>query len=347
MNVRIVIALRFFANLGLRYGIRFGLGAAIGLSALGLAHPARAQDGATFLQEAIPLAVQSQRETGVPASVTLAQAVWETGRGVSPIGEAKNYFGIKASVAADGTVQVGPLAEGWVWAWTKEWNGARYVAQRERFRKYRTMQDSFRDHGLLLATAPRYRDAMRAVDDPREFARRIAAAGYATSPTYAADLIRVMDAENFYQYDLPRNAAQLLGQSETLSVNPGEIFQIYFDTRNAGFGAWSPTAQYALANLDDQAFHTQVIALDQLVPPERVKRWVITLFAPQTPGMYTTAWQMQHGENKFGPRMEIQVNVRAKENYAWRVGLGIILLALGGGGAYVWRARRKTKSTRA
>ncbi len=327
--------------------VRLGLLIVLVAGALWRAPALRAQDGESFFHQARALAVQSQRETGVPASVTLAQAAWETGRGVSPIGEAKNYFGIKAVVAADGTVNVGPIAEGWVWAWTKEWDGARYVDKRERFRKYRTMQDSFRDHGLLLATAPRYRDAMRAVDDPREFARRLAAAGYATSPTYAADLIRLMDAENLYQYDLPRNAAQLLGQSETINVNPGEIFQIYFDTQNTGFGAWSPTAQYALANLDDQAFHAQVIALDQLVPPERVKRWAITLFAPQAPGVYTTAWQMQHGANKFGPRMEIQVNVREKTDYSWGVGLGVILLALGGGAAYAWRTRRTTKSTRA
>lgn len=324
------------------------LAAAIVLSALWLSQPLYAQDGKEFFQEAIPLAVQAQREFGVPASVTLAQAAWETGRGVSPIGAAKNYFGIKASVSADGTVNIGPIAEGWVWAWTKEWNGARYVDKRERFRKYRAMQDSFRDHGLLLATAPRYQEAMRAADDPREFARRIAAAGYATSPTYAADLIRVMDAENLYQYDLPRNAAQRLGQSEAVTVNPGEIFQIYFDTQNAGFGAWSPTANYALANLNLQDFATpQIVALDQLVPPERVKRWAITLFAPQTPGVYTTVWQMRHGENAFGPRMEIQVQVRETANNTAQVWLGLGILLLGiGVGYFVW-ARKKEKGTRA
>lgn len=319
------------------------------LGALLTYQPLRAQDGKTFLQEAVPLAIQSQRETGVPASVTLAQASWETGRGASPIGEAKNYFGIKASVSNDGTVNVGPIAEGWVWAQTKEWDGTRYRDARERFRKYRSMQDSFRDHGLLLATTPRYAEAMRAIDDPREFARRIAAAGYATSPTYAADLIRLMDAENLYQYDLPRNNAQLLGQSESVTVNAGELFQIYFDTQNTGFGTWSPTANYALANLDGQTFQTpDKVAPDQLVPPEHVKRWAITLFAPQSPGTYTTAWQMQHGNNAFGPRMEIQVNVRESFKSATAVWLALaVLLFAGGSIAYFLIVRYKRKSTRA
>lgn len=321
------------------------------LCALAIFSPLYAQDDASFLEQAIPLARQSQRETGVPASVTLAQAVWETGRGASPIGEAKNYFGIKAAVAADGSVNVGPIAGGWVWAWTKEWNGARYIEKRERFRKYRSMEDSFRDHGLLLATAPRYAQAMRVVDDPREFARRIAAAGYATSPTYAADLIRVMDAENLYRYDLPRNNAQLTGQSETPTVNPGEIFQIYFDVQNTGFGTWSPTAGYVLANSNAQPFGAvEIQTLDQLVSPDRVKRWAITMFAPNAPGTYRTTWQMKHGAAGFGPEMSVEFNVRERQtfNVTGMLGASATLGIVGGALAmFWWRSQRsKTKHTR-
>jgi len=313
--------------------------------------PLHAQDYASFLEQAIPLARQSQRETGVPASVTLAQAMWETGRGVSPIGAAKNYFGIKAAVAADGSVNIGPIADGWVWAWTKEWNGARYLDKRERFRKYRSMEDSFRDHGLLLATLPRYAQAMRVIDDPREFARVIAAAGYATSPTYAADLIRVMDAENLYQYDLPRNDARLTGQSDTLTVNPGEIFQIYFDAQNTGFGTWSPTAGYVLANSNAQPFGAvEIQTLDQLVSPNRVKRWAITMFAPNAPGTYHTAWQMKHGGTSFGPEMSVEFYVRERQslNLAGMLGVGATVGIVSGAVAlFWWRGKKsKTKHTR-
>ncbi|MBI4672355.1 MAG: glucosaminidase domain-containing protein [Chloroflexi bacterium] len=321
------------------------------LCALTTFSPLAAQSNVSFLEQAVQLARQSQRETSVPASVTLAQAMWETGRGVSPIGAAKNYFGIKAAVAADGTVNVGPLAEGWVWAWTKEWNGTRYVDTRERFRKYRTMEDSFRDHGLLLATTPRYAKAMRAVDDPREFARHIAAAGYATSPTYAADLIRVMDGENLYQYDLPRNDAQRTEQSAARTVNPGEIFQIYFDVKNTGFGTWSPTAGYLFANTNAQPLGaTETQTLDQLVAPERVKRWAITMFAPQAPGTYRTAWQMKHGAVSFGPEMSVEIHVRETSGSELAGILGAIAtVGIFGGaiGFFAWRNKRlKTKHTR-
>lgn len=216
--------------------------------------PLQVQAKAPFLVQAVPLAQKSQRETAVPASITLAQAMWETGRGDHPIGDANNYFGIKAAGTTDASVNVGSVAIGWVWAQTKEWNGTRYLESRARFRQYRSMEDSFLDHGLLLATTARYANAMLAVDDPREFARRIAAAGYATSPTYARDLISVMDAENLYQYDVPRNALELVSQSEPIQVNAGDIFQIYFEVKNTGFGTWSPTADYHLESVSGERF---------------------------------------------------------------------------------------------
>lgn len=310
--------------------LRFALFSLLALCALQFYFFTHAQARDDFLERAIPLARKSQRESSVPASVTLAQAIWETGRGRSPIGEANNYFGIKAGGASDATVTLGPIASGWVWAWTKEWNGTRYVDRRERFRKYHSMEDSFRDHSLLLATAARYADAMRTVDDPREFARRIAKAGYATSPTYASDLIRVMDGENLYQYDLPRNAVEVTGRSEPLEVYAGDIFQIYFDVKNTGFGTWSPTADYYLASRNDNRFGAAARQeLDQLVPPERVKRWALTMFAPNEAGTYSTMWQLKHGNQNFGEPLTVQVRVRPLPmSQLWYLFGGMALLAL-------------------
>lgn len=308
---------------------------------------AQAED--EFLKVAIPLAIRSQRETSVPASVTLAQAMWETGRGARTIGDAKNYFGIKAIGTSDATVTIGPVAIGWVWAWTKEWNGTRYIDSRERFRKYSSIEDSFRDHALLLATNPRYAAAMKNVDDPREFARRIAAAGYATSPTYAADLIRLMDRENLYQYDLPRNAMELSEQSGTIQVVAGDIFQIYFDARNSGFGTWSPAADYYLASQNENRFGAGARQeLDHLVPPEGVARWAITMIAPEEAGNYTTIWRMRHGARNFGEEMRVQVRVSpAPLPTAWNVVRGGVLAAgLVSAGFAIWLYRRQKKTLR-
>lgn len=318
------------------------------LSAFLAGSAAHAQSDDDFLARAIPLAIKSQRSTTVPASVTLAQAVWETGRGKHPISDANNYFGIKAGSATSENLILGPIATGWVWAMTKEWNGVRYVERRERFRKYASMEDSFRDHGLLLATVPRYANAMLAVDDPREFARRIAAAGYATSPTYAADLIRVMDAENFYQYDLPRNDLEIVGQSDPPDVNPGEIFQVYFDVKNMGFGTWSPSADYYLVSGNDNRFGANSRhELDRLVPPESVKRWAITMFAPATPGTYSTVWQVKHGGNNVGGELRMKVIVRplpTQSLWTW-AGMGVIAVVLGCCGLLLYHRRHHKQKT--
>ncbi len=296
-----------------------------------------------FLQLAIPLAQASQRETSVPASVTLAQAVWETGRGKSPIGAAKNYFGIKAGSSTSESVTIGPIATGWVWALTQEWDGKKYVERRERFRKYDSMADSFRDHGLLLAASPRYANAMRAVDDPREFARRIAAAGYATSPTYARDLIGLMDAENLYQHDLPRNAMELVTQSEPLQVNAGDIFQIYFEIKNIGFGTWSPTADYHLASANENRFSANPRQeLDQLVSPERAKRWAITMIAPNETGTYESQWQFKHGAASVGAAMSAQIKVKPSPmpQMFFLIG-GVCVFMLGTAGGLLWFGYRR------
>jgi len=332
----------------MQFKLFFSLAGFFCLLALLRPAPAYAQAMPDFVALAVPLAQKSQRETAVPASVTMAQAIWETGRGRNPIGDANNFFGIKASGTSDATVNVGPVAKGWVWAWTKEWNGKRYVQSRERFRKYETMEDSFRDHGILLATTPRYADAMRAVDDPREFARRIAAAGYATSPTYAADLIRLMDLEDLYRFDLPRNAAEFVGQSEYLTVAPGDIFQIYFDLENNGFGTWSPTADYYLASTNDNRFGAGARQpLDRMVTPGTTKRWVITMIAPREPGSYRTAWQMKHGETSFGPELFIRVQVQRIETpFPTQLVVGGAIFSLGALtiGWLWWNRVRKQKS---
>ncbi|HZQ10666.1 MAG TPA: hypothetical protein VFD70_29080, partial [Anaerolineae bacterium] len=65
---------------------RFLLVALLFIGAVGVTASALAQSPDAFMAQAVPLAQQSQREMSVPASVTLAQAMWETGRGASSIG---------------------------------------------------------------------------------------------------------------------------------------------------------------------------------------------------------------------------------------------------------------------
>lgn len=132
-----------------------------------------------------PAAIASERQTGVPAAVTLAQAALETGFGASTIGGAKNLFGIKGR---------GPA--GSVTAPTREVTGGRSVTVNATFREYDTWEESVLDHGRLLAGNRRYAPAMEARRDPEAFARELQRCGYATDPHYAESLIRVMREYN-------------------------------------------------------------------------------------------------------------------------------------------------------
>ncbi|GEM_PF-2566110 len=157
--------------------------------------PAATESQAAFILSIARAAQASQRETGVPASVTLAQAILETYWGSSRLArEANNYFGIKARER--------PGSAGVVWYSVWEHIAGSDTVQNEPFRAYADLQDSFIDHGRFFAENGRYAAAMEHRSDPRAFAHLIAAAGYATDPSYASKLIGLMDRFNLYAYDL-------------------------------------------------------------------------------------------------------------------------------------------------
>ncbi|MDR0435262.1 MAG: glucosaminidase domain-containing protein [Propionibacteriaceae bacterium] len=152
-----------------------------------------------FIQSLVPFAQAEEREFGVPTSVSLAQAIVETGWGYTTLNEIGfNYFGIKC------TRVVSPYQDGCWNLSTYEYLNGEYVSVDAGFRTYATVADSFMDHGRFLRVNERYADAFETTTSD-DFAQAIAAAGYATSPTYAQTLISVMTGFELYNYDL-RNA---------------------------------------------------------------------------------------------------------------------------------------------
>ncbi|MBI4494263.1 MAG: glucosaminidase domain-containing protein [Chloroflexi bacterium] len=146
-----------------------------------------------FIASIAPGAQASQRATGVPASVTIAQAILESSWGQSHLArEANNLFGIKAREK--------PGSAGTVWMDTWEVSGGN-VVQREPFRAYASVADSLVDHGRFFVENARYQRAMAVKDNPRRFAQAIQDAGYATDPAYSAKLIGLMDRYNLYRFD--------------------------------------------------------------------------------------------------------------------------------------------------
>lgn len=147
--------------------------------------------GNAFIDSVAADAIRSQRETGVPASVTMAQAILESGWGCSGLSKrANNYFGIKGD---------GPA--GHVTMRTREVINGQSVYVDANFRRYNSAQESFTDHGEFLRRNSRYARAFDHTDNPEQFAREIARAGYATDPNYANSLIQIMRQYNLGRYD--------------------------------------------------------------------------------------------------------------------------------------------------
>ncbi|RQZ57474.1 mannosyl-glycoprotein endo-beta-N-acetylglucosamidase [Burkholderia cepacia] len=131
------------------------------------------------------------KRTGVPASVTVAQAALESSWGKRAPG--MNLFGIKADASWRGPVtsQV-----------THEVVDGETIPITAHFRAYSDWQGSIDDHAAFLTSNPRYRPAFAFKDGP-SFARAIAKAGYATDPLYADKLIAIMSTRGLGVLDHP------------------------------------------------------------------------------------------------------------------------------------------------
>jgi mannosyl-glycoprotein endo-beta-N-acetylglucosaminidase len=145
--------------------------------------------------EAVGTAAQSSmKTTGVPASVTVAQAILESDWGRSRLTrQGNNLFGIKALNGAgpDGVVSLA----------TWEHTGDGDVIVQAPFRAYKTLEQSIDDHGKFFTSNKRYAPALAVANDARGFAHAIQDAGYATDPSYANKLIGLMDKYNLYRFD--------------------------------------------------------------------------------------------------------------------------------------------------
>lgn len=131
-------------------------------------------------------AIQDMQKTGVPASITLAQGMYESDYGNSPLAKnAKNHFGIKCH---------------------KEWNGPTYHqdddAADECFRKYDAVQQSYDDHSYFLRSRERYSSLFTLeITDYKGWAHGLKKAGYATNPHYASKLVELIERYKLNELD--------------------------------------------------------------------------------------------------------------------------------------------------
>ena len=149
-----------------------------------------------FIREIAPGARATQSRYGVPAAVTIAQAIDESGWGSSVLAtQDHNLFGIKGDGPAGSELLP-----------TQEYQNGQLVTQMASFRVYRSIAESIDDHGKLLATSGYYRQSMADNHDPNAFAAALTGT-YATDPQYGAKLIGLMQRYDLYRYDAPPRAA--------------------------------------------------------------------------------------------------------------------------------------------
>lgn len=148
-------------------------------------------------------AVAQMQLHGIPASITLAQGMLESGNGNSALSVyANNHFGIKCH---------------------KEWKGETYImdddAANECFRKYDNVLESYSDHSLFLKTRDRYAFLFQLRrDDYKGWARGLKEAGYATHPGYAELLIDLIEKYKLYELDKPVDMAVITSVQNTKNL---------------------------------------------------------------------------------------------------------------------------------
>jgi flagellum-specific peptidoglycan hydrolase FlgJ len=144
-----------------------------------------------YIEKYKEVAKDNMVRTGIPASVTLGQAILESGAGTGPLSiQANNHFGIKCH---------------------KEWTGPSISytddEENECFRKYDEPSQSFRDHSFFLTSRPRYEPLFQLdKNDYVAWAKGLKNAGYATDPKYPDKLIALIE-----RYQLNKFDAEVLG----------------------------------------------------------------------------------------------------------------------------------------
>jgi len=139
-----------------------------------------------YIKKYSPLAVSEMKRTGIPASITLAQGLLESGSGNSMLAkQANNHFGIKCHTS---------------------WKGPKIYKdddkKHECFRKYKTVKESYDDHSNFLIKYSRYNFLFELkTTDYKKWAKGLKKAGYATNPKYPQKLIKLIEDYKLFEYD--------------------------------------------------------------------------------------------------------------------------------------------------
>ena len=161
------------------------------------------------------IAMKEMKRTGVPASITLAQAILESNSGESNLAKNhNNHFGIKCK---------------------SDWTGAKTYqdddAKQECFRAYEAAELSFKDHSNFLKNRPNYVNLflLDPVDDTA-WAYGLKKAGYATAVDYPKKLLKIIDDYELAQYNFPELENEIEEEASTKVLADGPVNKVLTDT---------------------------------------------------------------------------------------------------------------------
>lgn len=138
-----------------------------------------------YIDQYSGIAVREMQKYRIPASITLAQGIFESGAGRSELCvKGNNHFGIKCH------------------GWTGRTVYHDDDELQECFRAYNSALESYEDHSKFLTSSQRYRSLFQlSVTDYKGWARGLKACGYATNPQYADKLIQLIELYKLYELD--------------------------------------------------------------------------------------------------------------------------------------------------
>jgi flagellum-specific peptidoglycan hydrolase FlgJ len=151
-----------------------------------------------YIERFKAIAIQEMNTYGIPASITLAQGLFESGSGNSELAKvANNHFGIKCGM---------------------QWTGQSYYKDDDNvndcFRVYNNPEDSFRDHSTFLKKKNYARLFELDKNDFEGWAKGLKACGYATNPKYPQLLLNIIYKYNLDQYDRPEGELQKIKRED-------------------------------------------------------------------------------------------------------------------------------------
>lgn len=166
------------------------------------------QTNEQYIEKYYKIAIEEMQKYKIPASITLAQGILESGSGNSTLAKkANNHFGIKCH---------------------SSWKGKGYFmdddAKDECFRVYKSPESSFVDHSAFLTKRGRYEFLFTdyATTDYKKWAKGLRKAGYATNPKYPQLLISLIERYHLYKYDKSDFLPKETVQEDVLVLEEGE-----------------------------------------------------------------------------------------------------------------------------